>query len=91
MAVIVTWPEPVTCNALVIRWGSKKEPAEHYGVEWWDGTSYRLLFEKKANSDDVSVHAFDSVTTSRLRLTIFKMPVSYYRALVRLVQVYNLK
>ena len=90
IAVILAWSEAITCNTLLIRWCSRKEPGQHYGVEWWDGKGYRLLFERRDNADDVSVHAFAPVTTARLRLTIFKMPVSYYCGLVRLFQVYNL-
>jgi len=90
IAVIVAWPEPVACNTIAFRWFSKKEPAEHYGVEWWDGMGYRLLFEKEDNAADVSIHTFEPVRTSRLRLTIFRMPVRYYCGLVRLFQVYEL-
>jgi len=90
IAAIVAWPEPITCNTLVIRWGSSKEPAEHYGIEWWDGKGYQLLFETKGNADGVSIHTFEPVTTSRLRLTLFTMPVRYYCTLVRQFQVYDL-
>lgn len=88
LAVTIVWRQPIACNAVVIDWYDRKSSPEWYGVEYWDGTRYRLLLENRNNSDSTSVHLFKAVKTTRLRLTIFRAYPRYYSPVARLFRVY---
>jgi hypothetical protein len=66
----IVWHEkPVTCTAVRIHWQNKRLLKSWYTLEYWDGTRYRLIEDRRDNRFACSVHEFAPVTTTRLRLT----------------------
>lgn len=75
--------QPVTCNAAKIVWnghsyGSQPKPADDFGLEYWDGHAWQLIFHEASNKDLTSIVTFPPVTTTRLRLTVFRDNRSEY-------------
>jgi hypothetical protein len=66
----VAWNgKSVTCNAVRINWQNKRLLKRWYTLEYWDGTQFRLIEDRRDNRCAVSVHDFPPITTTRLRLT----------------------
>ena len=75
--------KPVTCNAARIVWnghsyGSQPKPADDFGLEYWDGRAWQLIFHEVANKNLTSFVTFPSLTTTRVRLTVFRDNHSEY-------------
>jgi hypothetical protein len=68
----VVWnKQPVTIDAVRVLWSNLKTARRWYSLEYWDGQQYRLIEDRRDNSYETSVHEFEPVTTSRLRLTVW--------------------
>ncbi|MGD0089173.1 MAG: DUF4838 domain-containing protein [Planctomycetota bacterium] len=68
----VLWSkEPATLDAVRVLWSNLKTVRRWYSLEYWDGAQYRLIEERRDNEYAVSVHEFEPLKTSRLRLTVW--------------------
>ena len=88
-AAVVHWREPVEISAVRIYWADRKEFPEWYGLEWYDGQSYRPLAENRDNQFEISRHEFETVKTTRLRLTIYRIEGRSNVTLARRVQAFG--
>jgi len=87
---VVQWKEPVEVNAVRIKWGSRKEFPSWYGLEWFDGETYRPLVEERENRFEAAIHEFETIRTSRLRLTVFRITGGSTVTLARSVEAFKL-
>ena len=62
---------PATFDAARVVWANRREIRPWYTLEYWDGSRYGLIEERRDNDTEVSVHEFPPVTASRLRLTLW--------------------
>ncbi|MDP6113695.1 MAG: DUF4838 domain-containing protein [Planctomycetota bacterium] len=85
----IIWKEPVEINAIRIDWGSRKEFPTSYGLEWYDGKSYRPLAENHKNRYETSIHELDTIKARRLRLTVFKIEGASNVSLGRRLQAFK--
>lgn len=87
---VVQWKEPVEMDAVRIQWGSRKEFPSWYGLEWFDGETYRTLAEARGNRFEAAIHEFDPIRTDRLRLTIFKITGGSTVTLAKSIEAFRL-
>jgi hypothetical protein len=86
----IYWKEPVELNAIRVQWGSRKEFPDWYGIEWYDGESYRPLAEVRDNRFEAAAHEFEPLKTTRLRLTVFKITGGSTVTLAKLFEAFKL-
>lgn len=91
LGAMILWKEPVAMDTIRVTWG--ENPPKWYGIESWNGKNYELVAEGKNNIAKVSIHSFNPLKTSRLRIMIFQASSSlkYYDIVVRQLEAYNLK
>lgn len=87
-ALVLTWKEPVTFNHHRIIWLGKNR-ALTYGLEYWDGERWRLLYEEPRNLQPEPIYRFAPVTTTSVRFTATSL-VGEQRMLMRAFELYNL-
>ncbi len=61
--------EPVSFNAVRINWQDRRLYKNWYTLEYWDGSQFKLVEDRRNNDSEVSIHEFEPVKASRLRLT----------------------
>ena len=84
------WPSAVTINACRIVWFGPHQMAEDFGLEYWDGQAWRLVFHEEDNRNAESIKIFKPLSTTALRLTVFKATPNFETLRVRAFEVYNL-
>ena len=84
------WPSAVTINACRIVWFGPQRMAEDFGLEYWDGRAWRLVFHEEDNRHAESIKIFKPLSTTALRLTVFKATPDFETLRVRALDVYNL-
>ena len=77
--LVVTWTQAVRVNTLDVTWHSEERLAEHYGLEIWDDENqcFWLAFEERSNTKVQRSHTFSPITTTHVRFTVFRHPLSY--------------
>jgi hypothetical protein len=88
-SITITWKQPVTFNTNFIRWSSADAYAQWYGLEYWDGEKYILVYEERSNNSQDSLRAFNHITTDRIRFTIFQHITGYQGVKIRYFGVYK--
>lgn len=86
--LILAWKEPVTLDTNRIRWLGENRGL-WYGLEWWDGVRWRLLYEERRNLQPEPIYRFGPITTTRVRFTIYAA-LGQQRVLMRAFELYNL-
>ncbi len=61
--------DPITFDSVRIRWQDRRLFKNWYTLEYWDGSQFRLIEERRDNQSEVSIHEFSPVKSNRLRLT----------------------
>jgi hypothetical protein len=91
------WAESATINACQVTWCgpiwfSNYRPlvAEDFGLEYWDGRAWQLVFHEIANEDSTCIKTFKPVTTTRVRLTVFRATPNFETLRVRSFDLFNL-
>lgn len=69
---LLEWDEPLEFNCNLIEWTNPSVFAEIYGLEYWDGTSWKLAYKETEHFGPRSCHIFAPVEASKVRLTISK-------------------
>jgi hypothetical protein len=85
----IRWEKPVELTAVRLTWGSRKVYPTWYGLEWFDGQTYRPLVEETDNAYESSFHEFDAVTTTRFRLKVFKIDGGSSVTLARQIEAFG--
>ena len=80
---------PNQLTAVRLTWGSRKVYPTWYGLEWFDGQTYRPLVEETDNAYESSFHEFDAVTTTRFRLKVFKIDGGSSVTLARQIEAFG--
>ena len=91
VCVTFSWPAPVTFDASRIVWYSPMRLAEDYGLEWWDGNAWRVVFHDEHNASGESIAMFEPITTEKVRLTVFKATRNYETLRVRAFDLFRLE
>ncbi len=87
-ALTLTWQAPVTLTTNRITWLGLNHGL-WYGLEYWDGACWRLLYEERRNLQEQPIYQFAAVTTTRVRLTILSL-TGDQRVLMKAFELYNL-
>jgi len=67
---LLEWDAPMEFNCIVIGWANPTVYAKIYGIEYWNGTEWRLAYTESDHKGPRSCHIFDKVTASKVRLTV---------------------
>jgi hypothetical protein len=86
--LLLTWKRPVTFDTNRIRWLGENRGL-WYGLEYWDGVRWRLVYEEKRNLQPEPIYRFPAVTTDRVRFTTFSV-LGQQRMLMRAFELYKL-
>lgn len=87
-ALILAWKQPVTLDTNRILWLGENRGL-WYGLEYWDGVRWRLLYEERRNLQPEPIYRFEPVTTTRVRFTIYSV-LGQPRVLMRAFELYGL-
>lgn len=87
-ALILAWKQPVTLDTNRILWLGENRGL-WYGLEYWDGVRWRLLYEERRNLQPEPIYRFAPVTTTRVRFTICSV-LGQQRVLMRAFELYSL-
>ncbi|NPV46242.1 MAG: hypothetical protein HPY69_04765 [Armatimonadetes bacterium] len=87
-ALILAWKQPVTLDTNRILWLGENRGL-WYGLEYWDGVRWRLLYEERRNLQPEPIYRFAPVTTTRVRFTIYSV-LGQQRVLMRAFELYSL-
>ncbi|MDE0839631.1 MAG: hypothetical protein OSB41_11340 [Kiritimatiellae bacterium] len=84
----VKWSRPVQLNTLRVQWQDETIYGIHYGLEYWDASAkrYRLAFEERTNTQPERTHTFSTITTTRIRFSVFKHPLQYNAVVINDLQ-----
>jgi hypothetical protein len=87
-ALVLTWKEPVRLTHNRIVWLGENRGI-WYGLEYWNGTRWQLLYEEPRNLQREPVYEFAPVTTTSVRFTAYTL-TGQQRVLMSAFELYNL-
>jgi hypothetical protein len=92
-SLTLSWRSPVTFNCCLVRWFGEKSLSSWFGMEYWDGQHYKLIYEISDNNKAEVIRVFSPVKTDRVRFTVFahtSPTMGQGRIMIRYLGLYNL-
>lgn len=69
-AYLLEWKDPIEFNCNLIEWANPSVFAEVYGLEYWDGSEWKLAYRETDHKGLRSCHLFDKTKATKVRLTV---------------------
>ena len=69
---LLEWKDPIEFNCNLVEWANPSVFAEVYGLEYWDGSEWKLAYRETEHKGLRSCHIFEKAKATRVRLTVAK-------------------